>query len=52
MRTEKNSKTVRFSLEEIKKMRGQTNWARLYFEEMSERNLQQRVQVQQTKRGN
>jgi hypothetical protein len=37
----------RFTLEEIRKMRGQTNWARLYSEEQAEKKLAQATKKSQ-----
>lgn len=50
MKNEASEKVKRYTLEEIKKMRGQTNWARLYAEELAEKRLAQPVKKTPTKR--
>ncbi len=43
MNNQVSEKVKRFTLDEIKKMRGQTNWARLYGEDLVEKRLAQPV---------
>lgn len=50
MKNGASEKVKRFTLEEIKKMRGQTNWARLHAEELAEKRLAQSVKETPPKR--
>ena len=44
MKNKQEANLKRYSLEEIKKMRSQTNWARLYSEELLEKQNMKKMQ--------